>query len=157
MKDARLQFARAYENWTLEDWKKVIWSDETSVVCGFRRGGYKVWRTPKERFLISCIRPRWKGYSEFMFWGCFNYDKRGPCHIWKPETKMERRNADKELAEINIELEPIFKAEWELITPFARLGLRNKLGRKPVWKWDKQYRKLERGEGNGIDWWRYCR
>lgn len=28
-----------------------------------------------ERFLRSCIRERWKGASEFMFWGCFSYDK----------------------------------------------------------------------------------
>ena len=53
MKKARLQFALDHKDWTIEDWKKVIWSDETSVVCGFRRGGHRVWRTPEERFLTS--------------------------------------------------------------------------------------------------------
>src|SRR5580692_1396246 len=97
MKKARLQFALDHQNWTLEDWKRVIWSDETSIVIGFRRGGYKVWCTPEERFTKSCIRPHWKGFSEFMFWGCFSYDKKGPCHIWKPETKTERTAAQEEI------------------------------------------------------------
>ena len=42
MKEARYYFAKRFEHWTLEDWKKVIWSDETSVLLGHRRGGYKV-------------------------------------------------------------------------------------------------------------------
>lgn len=157
MRAARYQFALAHKDWTIEDWKRVIWSDETSVVCGFRRGGYRVWRLPSERFVKSCIRPRWKGFSEFMFWGCFSYDLKGPCHIWKAETKCERKIADQELEAVNRELEPILKAEWELNTPFSRLGLRNQPGRKPQWKWDKKHGKLERGSGTGIDWWRYCR
>jgi transposase len=86
MKKARLEFALRYQHWTLEDWKSVIWSDETSVVLNHRRGGYRLWRKSEERLVKSCIRERWKGYSEFMFWGCFSYDKKGPCHIWKSET-----------------------------------------------------------------------
>ena len=33
-KERRLKFYRKYRDWTLEDWKKVIFSDETSVVVG---------------------------------------------------------------------------------------------------------------------------
>ena len=86
-----------------------------------------------------------------MFWGYFSYDKKGPCYIWKPETKKEREIAKKELADINAELEPILKEEWELLTLFRRMGLRNKPGRKPVWKWNKSHGKLERREGTGIN------
>ena len=32
MKDSRYQFALAHKDWTIDVWKKVIWSDETSVV-----------------------------------------------------------------------------------------------------------------------------
>ena len=67
MKKIRLEFALKYENWTREDWKNVIWSDETSVVLNHRRGGYRVWRKSDERVVKSYIRERWKGYSEFMF------------------------------------------------------------------------------------------
>jgi transposase len=86
MMEARLQFALRYQHWTLEDWKAIIWSDETSVVLGHRRGGHRrgghrVWRTAKERYDIHVKRTRWKGHSEFMFWGCFTYDKKGPFYI----------------------------------------------------------------------------
>jgi transposase len=42
MKEARFQFALRYQHWTLEDWKAVIWSDETSVILRHRRGGQRV-------------------------------------------------------------------------------------------------------------------
>ncbi|RYC54361.1 hypothetical protein CHU98_g11851 [Xylaria longipes] len=155
MKSEQLAWCEAHKDWTLDDWKRVVWSDETSVVLGHRRGGYKVWRTPEERYLKSTTRERWKGYSEFMFWGCFSYDRKGPCHVWKPETAAARKTADKELEDMNEELEPIMKAEWELNTPMQKLGLRNKPGPKPEWKWNAKNGKLVRGKGNGIDWWRY--
>jgi hypothetical protein len=156
MREERLAWALAHEHWTLEDWKRVIFSDETSVVIGHRRGGYRVWRTKDEPFLKSCIRERWKGYSEFMFWGCFSYDQKGPCHIWQPETAAEKRQAEKKIAEFNKILEPIARTEWELNTGFNRLGLRNKPGPKPQWKWDLPHGKLARtSKKGGIDWWRY--
>ena len=35
-KAARLHWARKYANWTVEDWIKVIWSDESSIVLGWK-------------------------------------------------------------------------------------------------------------------------
>jgi transposase len=58
MKKARLDWCLAHQDWTLEDWKRVIWSDETAVVLLHRRGSYRIWRQPSERFLRSCIRER---------------------------------------------------------------------------------------------------
>jgi len=155
MRKERLKFCLDHQYWSLEDWKNVIWSDETSVVLLHRRGGYRVWRKADEAFVRSCIRERWKGYSEFMFWGCFSYDKKGPCHCWTPETKKEKELAAKKIEELNQELESIYKTEWELTTGLRRLGLRNKRGKQPQWKWDNKHGKLARGKGSGIDWWRY--
>jgi transposase len=158
MKDDRLAFCKAYEHWTLEDWKAVIWSDETSVVVGQRRGSLRVWRRPWERFNRSCIRPRWKGYSDFMFWGCFSYDMKGPCHIWRAETKKDREAADKVLEKMNKALEPEAKAAWEMETGIRRLNItRNPGGRKPTWKWNARHGKLSRSKKGGIDWFRYQR
>jgi len=78
---ARLKWCLDYKDWTLEDWKNVIWSDETSVTWGGQRGRIRVWRKESEAYNHHCIRRRWKGFKQFMFWGCFSYDKRGPCHI----------------------------------------------------------------------------
>lgn len=155
MKRARFEFCLLYQHWTLEDWKRVIWSDETSVILNHRRGGYRVWRTPEEKFVKSCIRERWKGYAEFQFWGCFSYDSKGPCHIWHPETAQERKAAEKDLEELNKELEPILREQWELETGMRRLKLRNPGGRAPQWKWDAKHGKLTRRKGSGIDWYRY--
>jgi transposase len=58
MEKARLQFALEHEHWTIKDWKRVIWSDKTSVIYSFRRGGYRVWRRSDKKFNKSCIRPR---------------------------------------------------------------------------------------------------
>jgi hypothetical protein len=155
MKADRLAFCRRHEHWTLEDWKNVIWSDETSVVLCHRRGSYRIWRKADEAVLKSCIRERWKGYSEFMFWGCFTYDKKGPCHIWEPETAQEKKQAGKDIEEWNTLLESELRDEWELNTPMSRLGLRSRPGPRPEWKWDQKHGKLVRGKGGGIDWYRY--
>ena len=46
--------------------------------------------------------------------------------------------------------------EWELIVSMQRTGLRNKGGKKPVWKWNEKHGKLIRNSSKGgIDWWRY--
>ena len=54
----------------------------------------------------SCIRQCWKKCTEFMFWGCFSYDKKGPCHIWQRETTKDKKAADVEIEKLNAELEP---------------------------------------------------
>ena len=77
MRMARWRFCQKHKDWTIEEWKAVIWTDETSVVLGHWRGGYRIWQCPDQRFLKSTMRERWKGHSEFMFWGCSPYDSAG--------------------------------------------------------------------------------
>jgi transposase len=151
MRDERLRWCIDHQDWTLEDWKNVIWSDETSIVLNHRRGGYRIWRTSSEAIVKSCIRERWKGYSEFMFWACFTYDKKGPCHCYTPETAQEKREAQEIIDQMNIELEPLLRTEWELRTSIARVSLRNLGGPKPQWKWNQKNGKLARSKNGGID------
>ena len=56
---------------------------------------------------------------------------------------------------MNLLLEPILRTEWELEVGLARIGLRNRKGKKPQWKWDQKHGRLTRQTGSGIDWWRY--
>ena len=79
MKEARYQFALRYKDWTIEDWKRVIWSDETGVVLNSRRGKIRQWRQPHKVCTQTCVRRRYVKAMEFMFWGCFSYDHKGPC------------------------------------------------------------------------------
>jgi hypothetical protein len=71
----------------------VIWTDETSVILGHRRGNLRIWRRTGESMDPTVVRRRWKKASEFMFWGCFSYDFKGPCHIWRKETPKEQKTA----------------------------------------------------------------
>lgn len=67
-----------------------------------------------------------------MFWGCFSYDQRGPCHCWLPETAAEKRQAEAAIQDLNKDLKPIFKQQWELEMEMRRLNLRRQpAGRKP--------------------------
>lgn len=95
-----------------------------------------------------------------MLWGCFLYDKKGPCHIWEDETKAERAQADKWLEEQNKALDPVCKADWELETAMRRVGIRRRMpGKPPIQKWKKKTVKLVRDSNGGrwIDWHRYYR
>jgi hypothetical protein len=61
-KTARLKFYRDHAGLTLKDWKNVIWTDETSVVLGHRRGAVRVWRIPSEAYDVVNM-PRYGCYS----------------------------------------------------------------------------------------------
>ncbi|HEX3642355.1 MAG TPA: transposase [Ktedonobacteraceae bacterium] len=155
---ARLDWCLTHLDWSLDDWKRVLWSDETSVIYGLRRGGERCWRTVYERSDATCRRNRWKGYSEFMFWGCFSYDYKGPCHIWAKETAAEKKRAAKDLEQRNATREATCRSEWELSTAFRRkLNLRGQpKGREPVWQFTESTGKLVRkAKAGGIDWYRY--
>ncbi len=39
----RLQFAQAQQNWTIEDWKNVAWSDESRFLLRHSDGRVKIW------------------------------------------------------------------------------------------------------------------
>lgn len=155
-KAKRLEFCLSHAHWSLKDWKRVIWSDETSVILGQRRGQVRIWRTANEAYDKTAIRNRWKGFAEFMFWGCFSWDKRGPCHIWKPETAADKKTAEKEIQEMNDKLEPDLRASWELETAMRRVQLRRRPGgRVPQWSFTKANGKLIRDGKGGIDWYRH--
>ena len=155
---ARLKWCLEHQYWTLEDWKKVLWSDETSVIYGLRRGGERVWRTVYENNEATCRRNRWKGFSEFMFWGCFSYDHKGPCHVWQKETAAEKKKAQNDLDRRNALNESNCRTEWELSSAFNRkMNLRGQpKGRTHTWRFTKETGKLVReSTKGGVDWYRY--
>jgi hypothetical protein len=42
---ARVEFAKAHKNWTVDDWKKVVWSDECKINCFGSDGRRWCWKT----------------------------------------------------------------------------------------------------------------
>lgn len=150
-----LQFCLDHQFWTIEEWKAVIFTDKTSVILGHWWGAIWVWRTVEDSHNYTCVRRRWKGYSNFMVWDCFTYDKKGPLHIFKPETNHQKKWAEREIAALNEMLEPQCQHEWEISMQMSRLGLHGRSGWKPEWKFTERTGKLVRKSKGGIDWWRY--
>ena len=70
-KKQRLEFARKYQHWTIDDWKRVVWSDETKIN---RMGSDErkwCWKTPGSSLQEREINPTVKhGGGNIMIWGC---------------------------------------------------------------------------------------
>ncbi len=50
----RLQFAQDHQNWTIEDWKNVPWSDESWFLL-HSDGRVRIWRKEHESMDPSCL------------------------------------------------------------------------------------------------------
>lgn len=66
----RLKWAKEHSTWTLNDWKQVIWSDESKFNLFGSDGIVKVWRKEGEALLPQCLRKTVKhGGGSVMLWG----------------------------------------------------------------------------------------
>ncbi len=75
----RLQFIQAHQNWTIEDWKNVVWSDESRFLLRHSDGRVRIWRKEHESMdpfcLVSTVQP---GGGGVMVWGIFSWHTLGP-------------------------------------------------------------------------------
>jgi hypothetical protein len=79
---ARLEWALQYKDWTVEDWKKVIWSDESSIWVGANPRRQWVIRPKGERLNPKYVKRSFKSVQvKVMVWGCFTGDRLGPLLI----------------------------------------------------------------------------
>ena len=92
----RYELALSRQHWGLAEWRMVIFSDEASIIVSAKRGQQKLSRFSDEKYHRDCIERQYNNYSEAMFWSCFTYDFKGPCHIYYPET-LEQTPRNKEL------------------------------------------------------------
>lgn len=84
-KAARLTFAKKYLSWSLEDWKRVIWCDESTFEIGKNSRQIRVWRMAGERHHLDCLAPTFKsGRSSLMLWGAIAYDQRSELAFMDP-------------------------------------------------------------------------
>ncbi len=75
----RQQFAQAHPNWTIEDWKKVAWSDESWFLLRHSDGRVRIWCKEHERMdpsgFVSTVQA---GGGGVMVWGIFSWHTLGP-------------------------------------------------------------------------------
>ncbi len=91
----------------------MIFTDEIAVQLGGTRGKRRVWRLLGEAYNKYYICRRWKGFSEFMFWESFSYNKKGPCHVWEKEIIEEKKERKANLDARNKKNEKRDKRKWE--------------------------------------------
>jgi len=73
----RLKWAKLHLHWTLDQWKTVLWSDESSFFFRFKDRPM-VWRRKHEKFNPRCLAGTVKAdKKKLMVWGCFAWDGLG--------------------------------------------------------------------------------
>lgn len=76
---ARIKFCKDHKNWNVEDWKKVIWSDETKINRFQSDGKEYYWHRPHEKLRKHQVKQTMKhGGGSLMVWGCFTWWNVGP-------------------------------------------------------------------------------
>ncbi len=80
----RLQFTQAHQNWTIEDWKNVDWSDESQSLLRYSDGRVRIWRKEDESIDSSCLVSAVQaGGGGVMVWGIYYWHTLHPLvQIW---------------------------------------------------------------------------
>lgn len=77
----RLAWARDHSLWTIKDWEKVIFSDESQFCISGNQSSAYVRRRTHEEFSPQCLKPTVKYPTKVMIWGCMSSRGVGRLHI----------------------------------------------------------------------------
>ena len=72
-KKPRLQWAEEKQSWSMDDWMKVIFIDESQICIGQGDDtGTFVWCSSNETYKDDCLKKTIKFPHSFMIWGCMS-------------------------------------------------------------------------------------
>ena len=78
----RLTWAQEKKDWTVAQWSKVLFSDESKCCISFGNQGPRVWRKSGEAHNPSCLKSSVKFPQSVMIWGAMSSPGLGPlCFI----------------------------------------------------------------------------
>ena len=110
---ARIEFDKKYLNWSEEDWRKVLFSDETKVNLFQSDGSKFVHRPSGKRLDPKYVAKTVKhGGGSIMLWSCFSSYGMGP--IYQIEGIMDRFKYREILENVMLPY-----AEWEMPLRFV--------------------------------------
>ena len=73
-----MDFALAHQYWTVEDWKRVVWSDETKINRLGSDGRKWAWKKSGEGLSDRLVEGTLKfGGGSLMMWGCMLWESVG--------------------------------------------------------------------------------
>ncbi len=79
----RLTWAKEEKNWTVAQWSKVFFSDESKFCISFGNQGTRVWRKSGETHSPSCLKSSVKVPQSVMIWGAMSSAGVGPLSYLK--------------------------------------------------------------------------
>ncbi len=74
----RLTWDKEKKNWTVAQWSKVLFSDESKFCISFGNQGPRVWRKGGEAHSLSCLKSSVKFPQSVMIWGAMSSAGIGP-------------------------------------------------------------------------------
>ena len=174
----RLAYCNERKSWTIRDWANYGFTDEMSIEVGGLFGLNLVWRDNTERWHSDCVGAMKKQGVSVMCWGMIGWGWKGPFHVWESETEDEKEEAAKTIAILEAERlmeETQLNEAWRESEEWAQLKIveqgayriqrqlekhENAAKRRiPQTRRAKKYKieKYKRGDGNGVDSWRYVK
>jgi len=101
-REKRLKFAKRFKDWTISDWSKVVWSDESKFQIFGSDGRQYCWKKLGEPLKNAHVKPTVKfGGGSVFVWGCFT--SHGVGYLCKIDggldAELYRRILDEDLME----------------------------------------------------------
>lgn len=116
MMKKRLNWAKTYAHWSAEDWREVLFSDETHFLVQGQRSKF-VRKAANESLTAAHINQTVKHPTKKMFWGCFSYSGTGTLIPIEGMMNSEKYKAmlgqrlDTELAKVQAKGTAIFQQD----------------------------------------------
>ncbi len=79
----RLTWTKKKKNWTIAQWSKVLFSDESKFCISVGNQGPRVWRKGGEAHSPSCLKSSVKFPQSVMIWGAMSSAGVGPLSFYK--------------------------------------------------------------------------
>jgi len=94
-KQTRLAFAKRFIHWTIEDWKRVIFTDEMGMQTGANVGQVWVWRYPEEEYTEDCCGViHISGFKKIKVWGAMRYGRLSELVVLSEKVGEGKLNAE---------------------------------------------------------------
>lgn len=70
----RLEWAKTHVNWTMDDSKRITWSDETKIDRSGTSGKIYGWKKEHQQLQLKHVEQTMKNSPSLMAWSCIVYD-----------------------------------------------------------------------------------